>query len=73
MSHAKDDEDDGLTKRFKAVFNKEPVSQDKPANPWNDRNGEEYDVDDDEVNNALEETVLTLVVGKADRGKRRVE
>jgi len=44
-----DDEDDELTKRFKAVFNKDPVSQEKAEKPWTTTNQEEYDIDDEEV------------------------
>jgi hypothetical protein len=50
MSNSQDhDVDDELSRRFKAVFNKEPVSQDRQGlSPWS-TSGNDYEVDDEEV------------------------
>jgi len=48
-----DDEDDELAKRFKAVFNKDPVSKtltaSRSSSSWNARELHDYIVDDEEV------------------------
>jgi len=48
-----DDEDDELAKRFKAVFNKDPVSRtptaSRSSSSWNARELHDYIVDDEEV------------------------
>lgn len=44
-----DEQDDELTRRFKAVFNKDPVSQGRQKTTWKIEKVEDYDVDEDEV------------------------
>ena len=44
-----DDVDDELARRFRQVFNKEPVSQVQGEEKWRAAGGDEYDVDDEEV------------------------
>lgn len=47
-----EDEDDGLTRRFKALFNKDPVSQVNTSTekPWTSKETEEdYNIDEEEV------------------------
>ena len=48
-----DDVDDELTRRFRQVFNKEPVSQAPQESKWHIAGGGEFDVDDEEVNGPL--------------------
>jgi hypothetical protein len=44
-----DEQDDELTRRFKAVFNKDPVNQGRQKTTWKIDKVEDYDVDEDEV------------------------
>jgi hypothetical protein len=44
-----DHHDDELTRRFRAVFNKEPVSQATKESAWEANTQGEYEVDDEEV------------------------
>ena len=49
MGSAEDDADE-LTRRFKALFNKEPLSQaPKEESPWRLHGQEDYEIDDEEV------------------------
>ena len=53
-----EDEDDGLTRRFKALFNKDPVSQVNASTstekPWTSKETEEdYEIDEEEVSRTL--------------------
>ena len=43
------EDDDELTRRFKAVFNKEPVSRGQTEIEWRVQGQDEYEIDDDEV------------------------
>jgi hypothetical protein len=43
------DVDDELARRFRLVFNKEPVSQAPQESKWHIAGGGEFDVDDEEV------------------------
>lgn len=47
MTDAQDD--DELTRRFKAVFNKEPVSQGQTEPGWKSQGLDDYEIDDEEV------------------------
>lgn len=42
-------DDDELTRRFKAVFNKEPVSRGQTEAEWRVQSQGDYEIDDDEV------------------------
>jgi hypothetical protein len=47
--HHQAGDDDELTQRFKAVFNKEPVSRGQTEAEWRVQGQGEYEIDDDEV------------------------
>ena len=47
--HHQDGDDDELTRRFKAVFNKEPVSRRQTETEWRVQGQDDYEIDDDEV------------------------
>ena len=47
--HHQDGDDDELTRRFKAVFNKEPVSRGQTEAEWRVQGQGDYEIDDDEV------------------------
>ena len=47
--HHRDGDDDELTRRFKAVFNKEPVSRRQTETEWRVQGQDDYEIDDDEV------------------------
>jgi len=49
MSEYHQNEDDELTRRFKAVFNKEPVSRGQTETEWRLQDQDDYEIDDDEV------------------------
>jgi hypothetical protein len=42
-------DEDELTRRFKAVFNKEPVSRGRTEPAWKAQGQDEYEVDEEEV------------------------
>lgn len=44
-----DGDDDELTRRFRAVFNKEPVSRGQTGAEWRAQGLDDYEIDDDEV------------------------
>ena len=66
-------EEDDLTKRFKAIFNKDPVSQ-SPAQTqkWTSPPGT-YEIDDDEVPTPAVYSGTKVRARKASRGKCCVE
>jgi hypothetical protein len=49
MSDVHKDEKDDLTRRFKTLFNKDPISQSQQGSRWKVNDGEEYEFDDEEV------------------------
>ena len=50
MSQAGEADGDDLTRRFKALFNKEPLSQaSKEESPWELQGQDDYEIDDEEV------------------------
>jgi hypothetical protein len=50
MSQAGEGDSDELTRRFKALFNKEPLSQaPKDESPWRLQGQDDYEIDDEEV------------------------
>jgi hypothetical protein len=55
-----DHHDDELTRRFRAVFNKEPVSQATNVSAWKADIQGEYEVDDEEVNISSRNTGLIV-------------
>jgi len=44
-----ENQDDVLTRRFKAVFNKEPTSQGQKESKWTIQGQDDYEIDDEEV------------------------
>ena len=53
-----DEQDDELARRFKALFNKEPISQTTLEPAWRMKESEDYEVDDEEV--SVGDTMLIL-------------
>jgi hypothetical protein len=53
MNNVHNDDEDDLTRRFKTLFNKEPVSQSQEESRWKVSGVEEYDFDDEEVHPLL--------------------
>jgi hypothetical protein len=49
MTSVHNDDEDDLTRRFKTLFNKDPVSQPQEESRWKVHDGDEYDFDDEEV------------------------
>lgn len=50
MNQAGEGDSDELTRRFKALFNKEPLSQaPKEESPWRLQGQDNYEIDDEEV------------------------
>ena len=46
------DIEDELVRRFKLLFNKEPVSQSQTESPWKIEGHDNYDFDDEEVSSS---------------------
>ena len=68
MTSSQNDVDDELARRFRQVFNKEPVSQAQEEQRWTVAGGDDFDIDDEEVNTA-ELIWWLMVVGKVDGGE----
>jgi hypothetical protein len=49
MTNVHNDDEDDLTRRFKTLFNKDPISCSQQESRWKVNDGEEYDFDDEEV------------------------
>ena len=49
MTNVHNDDEDDLTRRFKTLFNKDPVSKSQQESRWKVNDGEEYEFDDEEV------------------------
>lgn len=50
MNQAGEGDSDELARRFKALFNKEPLSQaPKEESPWRLQGQDDYEIDDEEV------------------------
>jgi predicted nuclease of predicted toxin-antitoxin system len=57
--------DDELARRFRQVFNKDPVSQVQEESKWKIHGDNDFDVDDEEVWSMIRSREL-MVVGQVD-------
>jgi hypothetical protein len=65
-----DQGDDELTRRFKAVFNKEPVSKGHTETTWKAQELDEYEIDDEEVRSCImNDLLMATLAGKVGGGK----
>jgi hypothetical protein len=49
MTNVHNDDEDDLTRRFKTLFNKDPISHSQQESRWKVNEGEGYEFDDEEV------------------------